>query len=564
MNLDLFGASLDARQLMIRRLSPLAAITLIGVALILGVPASASADSPNVLTIDTYSTATTTATVEGILNPENQTTTYEAQYDVEGSSWCQTGTGSPAHTTTGTNPVIVENAFQPISVDLTGLTEGADYCAQLTATNGDGETDGGPVFWTQGAPTVDTNDAFATGDSTAEIDGDVNPAGKNTSYAAEYDVASSTWCTSNGASGSPAHTTGSTDLGTTDGSVFHDISVDLTGLSTGAGYCGEVVATNTDGLGEGEQLSWTQPAPPPPVTLTMRVSGSGTVTSSPAGINCSTAFCQAAFAPGTQVTLTATPAAGSLFPGWHFSGCTGAGPCTISLTSDTDIPVFFLTPPPSPLQYVSVSILGGRGTVTGSPVAPGPIPIGINCTSDGASITAGSTCEAAFFVGTQVTLTASPNTHLGSGFAGWGGSCTGTGTCTVIVGPSTTNVTASFTEPGLPHCTLKPKPKVPLKGPSAGKLLVNLQCNQDVSFSLDGSVRVKWHNKLRKATTHNWSLAELDGNAQAGTAVLVTRKLPKAALLRLRQKHLSASVAFELDGINDNGGTATTVRLKLK
>lgn len=532
----------------------------------LGLPAAASAITPGVATLDTYSTATTTATVEGAINPNNESTTYTAQYDLASSTWCTSNgaSGVPAHFTAGTNPVPTDAAFHFVTVDLTALSEGVDYCAELTATNADGTEGGGQVSWTQGAPTVDTNDAGATGDSTAEIDGDVDPAGNNTSYAAEYDVAGSTWCTSSGSSGSPAHTTPSVDLGTTDGSAFHDVSVDLTGLSTGTSYCGEIVATNVDGLGEGEQLAWIQPSPPPPVTLTVNVSGSGTVTSSPAGINCSTAFCQAAFAPGTQVTLTATPAAGSLFGGWHLSGCTGAGPCTISLTSDTDIPVSFLPLPPSPLQYVSVSILGGRGTVTASPAGSGPFPVAINCTWDGASYTADSRCEVAFFIGTQVTLTASPNTALGSGFAGWGGSCTGTGTCTVIVGPSTMNVTASFTEAGPPHCALKPRPKVPLKGPSAGKLLVDLRCNQDVSFSLDGSVRVKWHDKLRKATTHSWSLAELDRNARADAAVLVTRKLPKAALVRLRQKHLSASVAFELDGINANGGTATTVRLKLR
>lgn len=58
---------------------------------------------------------------------------------------------------------------------------------------------------------------------------------------------------------------------------------------------------------------------PPPMTHTLTVSksgtGSGTVTSSPAGISCGS-DCQEAYAAGTAVTLTATPATGSTFGGW--------------------------------------------------------------------------------------------------------------------------------------------------------------------------------------------------------------------------------------------------------
>src|SRR3989454_905410 len=58
-------------------------------------------------------------------------------------------------------------------------------------------------------------------------------------------------------------------------------------------------------------------------TFTLTVSktgaGSGTVTSSPVGISCG-ATCAAAFASGSAVTLTAAPAAGSMFTGWSGGG----------------------------------------------------------------------------------------------------------------------------------------------------------------------------------------------------------------------------------------------------
>ena len=74
----------------------------------------------------------------------------------------------------------------------------------------------------------------------------------------------------------------------------------------------------------------------------------------------------------------------------------------------------------------------GTGTVTSSPA-------GIDC---------GLTCVASFDDGTQVTLTASPDT--GSTFTGWsGGGCSGTGNCQVTVTTDTT-VTATFAVKPMP------------------------------------------------------------------------------------------------------------------
>lgn len=71
----------------------------------------------------------------------------------------------------------------------------------------------------------------------------------------------------------------------------------------------------------------------PQVIITRAGPGTGTITSSPQGINCGNA-CTAAFAYGTDVTLTATPAAGSAFGGWFGGGCTGTSTtCTLSVKS---------------------------------------------------------------------------------------------------------------------------------------------------------------------------------------------------------------------------------------
>jgi sugar lactone lactonase YvrE len=120
------------------------------------------------------------------------------------------------------------------------------------------------------------------------------------------------------------------------------------------------------GCGQGDR----QPVDTPEVTLARRAelarvaaasyalnvkpagSQSGIVTSSPAGIDCGTpcspasdggappdggatcgAGCSSAFTSGEVVTLTATPAAGATFAGWFGNGCSGTGPCTLTMSA---------------------------------------------------------------------------------------------------------------------------------------------------------------------------------------------------------------------------------------
>jgi len=74
--------------------------------------------------------------------------------------------------------------------------------------------------------------------------------------------------------------------------------------------------------------------------------GSGAVASSPSGIDCG-ATCSASFDSASLVTLTATPAAGSVFAGWS-GACAGTGACQVTMdaaksataafTLDADIP----------------------------------------------------------------------------------------------------------------------------------------------------------------------------------------------------------------------------------
>jgi phospholipase C len=74
------------------------------------------------------------------------------------------------------------------------------------------------------------------------------------------------------------------------------------------------------------------------LTVTTTGAGDGTVTSSPAGIDCTgnTGTCTADFSLTTTVTLTATPTNPYTFVSWTGTGCSGStNPCSVSVAGNT-------------------------------------------------------------------------------------------------------------------------------------------------------------------------------------------------------------------------------------
>ena len=162
----------------------------------------------------------------------------------------------------------------------------------------------------------------------------------------------------------------------------------------------------------------------------------GTVTSNVAGIQCG-AVCEAPFASGTAVTLSASAPVGTAFAGWG-GACTGLAPtCSVTMSQVRSVTATF-NPTQQPL-----SVTADRGTTnaTGS-VSSSPAAAGLPCSTPTTAGTPSRTCVASFPFGAPVTLMALP--AAGSAFTGWGGACTGTAaTCTVDM-TAARDVTATF------------------------------------------------------------------------------------------------------------------------
>jgi subtilisin family serine protease len=153
--------------------------------------------------------------------------------------------------------------------------------------------------------------------------------------------------------------------------------------------------------------------PMPLLSVSSIGSGSGTIASSPPGINCGS-DCSEGYEPGTQVTLTATPAPGSIFLGWANACTPTRTSCSIAMLESRQVTAVFSRETSREL------VVTKAGTGTGSIVSSAP---GINCGAD---------CTESYSQDVIVVLTAIPD--VGSAFTGWSGACSGSApACTLQV-----------------------------------------------------------------------------------------------------------------------------------
>src|SRR5438045_8508682 len=113
--------------------------------------------------------------------------------------------------------------------------------------------------------------------------------------------------------------------------------------------------------------TFTKEGPEFPTALTIAKTGEGTVTSSPAGIECTGAKtgaeCQANFEKNSTVTLTASPASGYAFSAW--AGCTThvGLTCTVLMDKAKTVKVTFVATPSLTIEKAGTG--SGTAAATG-------------------------------------------------------------------------------------------------------------------------------------------------------------------------------------------------------
>ena len=186
------------------------------------------------------------ATLHGTVNPEGAEAKYYFEYGTTKSFGSKTAEASAGSGTTNVE----------VSKVLASLTGGTTYFYRIVATNTGGTSFGAEkTFETTAKPTVETKPATSVGETTAKLNGSVNPKGAETKYYFEYGTTESY---------------GSKTAEASAGSGFSNVEVskEITGLLRNTTYDFRIVATNIDGTTDGANQKFT--------TLSSVITGSAT------------------------------------------------------------------------------------------------------------------------------------------------------------------------------------------------------------------------------------------------------------------------------------------------
>jgi len=202
---------------------------------------------PTVTTGSATAVTSSTATLNGVVNPNGASTTYYFQYGTTTSYGSTTSSTSAGSGASGVSA----------SASLTGLSSNTTYHYRLVATNSAGTNYGSDqTFATSGSgPTVTTGAGTAVSTGSATLNGTVNPNGSSTSYYFEY-----------GTSTSYSMTTTSTNAGS--GTSTISVSVPVTGLTPCTTYHFRVTASNNAGISYGDDQTFTTTCPSEPTVTT--------------------------------------------------------------------------------------------------------------------------------------------------------------------------------------------------------------------------------------------------------------------------------------------------------
>jgi phosphodiesterase/alkaline phosphatase D-like protein len=203
-------------------------------------------DAPSATTNAATSVGQTSATLNGSINPNGASTTYQFFWGTTSGN-LTSNSGTPIAAGSGTSPVNV-------SRNVTGLTSAKTYFFKICATN----SEGGPIcgnelsFFTTSPPTVTTDAPTNISPSGATLNGSVNPNNDATSWTYSYGTSSGNYTSS---------FNGNLAAGTTAQPIVNTVA-----LSPHTTYFVKLCATNGSGTACGIERSFFVPDVPTATT----------------------------------------------------------------------------------------------------------------------------------------------------------------------------------------------------------------------------------------------------------------------------------------------------------
>jgi uncharacterized protein (TIGR02145 family) len=290
---------------------------------------------PTVTTTATTNITQTSAQLNGTVNPNGLSTVY---YFHGGPTTGQLYDTPSQSAGSGTSTIAVIQS-------LTNLLSNMSYTFHIVATNSAGTSYGNDLTFTttsaSQAPTVTTTITTNITQTSAQLNGTVNPNGLSTVYYFEYGTTNSY-----GTITSPVNA----GSGTSNVSVNSSIS----GLSPNTTYHFRVDAINNQGTTYGNDISFT----------TSQGQNSYTISCTPNPTNGGTTSGSGTYNSGNSVTVTATPNSGYTFSNWTENGAvvSTSSSYTFTISGNRNLIANFSTSS-TPTITVSTTSLSDFGTI---------------------------------------------------------------------------------------------------------------------------------------------------------------------------------------------------------